>query len=128
MHTHRLRRFQDAQAIIRLLLARIEELEAQLNKTPKNSSLPPSSQHPHAKPAPPAESKSKRKRGGQKGHPKQERTLVPAEQVDETITLKPPHCRGCGRTLRGRDPQPLRHQVFELSPITPIITEYRPLS
>ena len=40
----------EAQAIIRLLLARIEALEARLNKTPQNSSLPPSSQHPHAKP------------------------------------------------------------------------------
>ena len=42
----------EAQAIIRLLLARITELEARLNQSPQNSSLPPSSQHPHAKPAP----------------------------------------------------------------------------
>jgi hypothetical protein len=41
----------EAQAIIRLLLARIAELEARFNKSPQNSSLPPSSQHPHAKPA-----------------------------------------------------------------------------
>ncbi len=40
----------EAQAIIRLLLARIAELEARINKSPQNSSLPPSSQHPHAKP------------------------------------------------------------------------------
>ncbi|MGD0899931.1 MAG: DUF6444 domain-containing protein, partial [Thermoguttaceae bacterium] len=45
----------EAQAIIRALLAeivelraRIEELERQLKgKTPQNSSLPPSTQHPH---------------------------------------------------------------------------------
>ena len=37
------------------LEARIAELEAQLKlaKTPPNSSLPPSSQHPHAKPPSP---------------------------------------------------------------------------
>jgi cell division septum initiation protein DivIVA len=48
----------EAQAIIRALLAeiaelkaRVEELERQVKgKTPQNSSLPPSSQHPHARP------------------------------------------------------------------------------
>ena len=51
------RQTPEAQAIIRLLLGQIEELtarvaalEARLNKSPQNSSLPPSSQHPHAKP------------------------------------------------------------------------------
>jgi len=44
------RQTPEAQLIIRLLLARIEELEARLGKSPQNSSLPPSSQHPHAKP------------------------------------------------------------------------------
>ncbi len=51
----------EAQAIIRALLAenaklraRIEELERQAKgKTPQNSSLPPSTQHPHARPQPP---------------------------------------------------------------------------
>jgi hypothetical protein len=74
----------EAQAIIRLLLARIaalearvEELERQVKgKTPQNSSLPPSTQHPHAKPAP-RKPKSKRKRGGQPGHKKHERPLIP---------------------------------------------------
>jgi len=63
-----------AQAIIRLLLARVaaleaevEELQRQLNgKTPQNSSLPPSAQHPHAKP-PRKKGKSKKRRGGQSG-------------------------------------------------------------
>jgi len=68
----------EAQAIIRLLLARIAEqdrrisaLEAEvaaLKKTPRNSSLPPSTEHPHAKPAPQKE-KSGKKPGGQPGHP-----------------------------------------------------------
>ena len=31
----------EAQAIIRLLLAKLAELEARLNKSPRNSSLPP---------------------------------------------------------------------------------------
>lgn len=69
----------EAQAIIRLLLARIAELEARLNKSPQNSSLPPSSQHAHAKPAP-KKRKSKRKRGGQPGHP-QARTAAAAHSA-----------------------------------------------
>src|SRR5574340_944293 len=88
------RQSSEAQAIIRLLLAKIAELEARLNKSPQNSSLPPSSQHPHAKP-PVRKSKSKRKRGGQPGHPKHERPLLPPEQCHRVHTLKPQECRRC---------------------------------
>ena len=115
---------EEAQAIIRILLARIEALEARLNKTPRNSSLPPSNQHPHVKPAP-TKPKSKRKPGGQPGHEKFERALVPPEQVHETIPLKPTECRRCGTRLKGSDADPLRHQVWELPEIQPIITEYQ---
>jgi transposase len=114
----------EAQAIIRTLLAKIAELEARLNKTPQNSSLPPSSQHLHAKPAPKPKP-SGRKPGGQPGHEKFERALVPPERVDETIVLKPDACRRCGRRLIGRDPEPLRHQIYELPEIQPLITEYQ---
>src|SRR3990172_4365717 len=114
----------EAQAIIRTLLAKIAELEARLNKTPQNSSLPPSSQHPHVKPAPPRTASGK-KPGGQPGHEKFERALVPPERVDETIVLKPNACRRCGRRLIGRDPEPLRHQIYELPEIKPLITEYQ---
>ena len=41
----------EAQAIIRALLAKIQELQDRLNQSPRNSSLPPSTEHPHAKPA-----------------------------------------------------------------------------
>lgn len=112
------------EAKVAKLEARVAELEAQLGKTPKNSSLPPSSQHPHAKPAP-RKPKSKRKRGGQPGHKKHERPLVPSDQCDEVQTLKPTECRRCGEQLSGSDPQPLRHQVWELPEIKPQITEYQ---
>jgi len=57
------------------LLDRIDHLEAQLQKlTPRNSSVPPSREHPHAKPKRnPAGKKKKRKQGGQKGHKRHER-------------------------------------------------------
>lgn len=106
--------------------ARIAELESRLGKTPQNSSLPPSSRHPHAKgPRQQGKSKSKKKRGGQPGHKKHERPLIPTKDCDEALDLKPAECRRCGETLRGSDPEPLRHQVWELPEIKPHVTEYR---
>ncbi len=106
------------------LKARVAELEQQLRKTPQNSSLPPSTQHPHAKPAP-KKSKSKNKPGGQPGHSKHERPLLPTDKCDAVERLKPTECRRCGTKLTGSDPQPLRHQVWELPPIKPHVTEYQ---
>jgi len=122
----------EAQAIIRLLLAKIAELEARIEqleqqakgKTPQNSSLPPSTQHPHARPQPPRR-KSKRKRGGQPGHEKHERPLIPTNQCNQVQPLRPTQCRRCGAKLSGSDPQPLRHQVWELPEIQPHVTEYQ---
>ena len=114
----------EAQAIIRFLLAKIQELEERFNKTPQNSSLPPSTQHPHAKP-PSRKEKSRKKRGGQPGHAKHERALLPTEQCDDVQPLKPKECRRCGEKLSGTDPEPLRHQVWELPEIKPHVTEYQ---
>src|SRR3954451_1869320 len=90
---------------------RIAELEARLNQNSTNSSKPPSSDPPSVKlkrrpPAPP----SGRKRGGQPGHKRHTRSLVPPEQVRETFEVKPAQCRSCGVALQGDDPDPLRHQ------------------
>jgi transposase len=121
------RQSPEAQAIIRILLAKIADLEAEiatLKKTPRNSSLPPSTQHPHAKPAP-TKDKSHKKPGGQPGHPKHERALIPTEQCHDVLTLKPHGCRRCGEPLSGDDPAPWRHQVWEIPEIKPIVTEYQ---
>lgn len=114
----------EAQAIIRLLLAKIAELEARLNKTPRNSSLPPSTQHPHAKAVRQKKNRG-RKRGGQPGHPKHERSLIPSEQCQAVVTVLPQSCRRCGEPLESSDAQPLRHQVWEIPEIKPLVTEYQ---
>jgi len=117
---------QEAQAIILAMAARIAELEALLpsGKTPQNSSLPPSTQHPHAKPVP-KKPKSKKKRGGQPGHDQHERPLLPTDQCDEVFSHQPTHCRRCDAKLTGQDSQPRRHQVWELPMIQPIVTEHQ---
>jgi transposase len=117
---------------INRLTARVAELEAQFAQvqnavsrtTPTNSSKPPSSSHPHDKPLPNKE-KSARKRGGQPGHEKHDRSLLPPEQCREVIPCLPKECRRCGKALAGVDAEPLRHQVWELPEIAPIVTEYQ---
>jgi len=109
---------------IRVLTKRVAELEAKLGKNPTNSSKPPSTTHPHAKPAP-TQAKSKRQRGGQPGHDKHQRPLLASEQCQEVVACLPTTCRRCGKALVGTDPEPLRHQVWELPEIKPSVTEYQ---
>ncbi|MEQ1905361.1 MAG: IS66 family transposase [Pirellulaceae bacterium] len=113
---------------IRELEKRIEELEARFAKlTPQNSSLPPSVQHPHAKPKPAAKKSDgpRKKQGAQPGHRGNFRELVPLERCDHVEDRHPTSCRKCQRPLVGSDPEPLRHQVIELPEIHPRVSEYR---
>jgi transposase len=115
------------QAVIDHYEQRIAVLESEvaaLKKSPRNSSLPPSTEHPHAKPVP-RKGKSGKNPGGQPGHAKHERALIPTADCDDVVPLKPVACRRCGAKLTGHDPAPLRHQVWELPQIKPIITEYQ---
>jgi transposase len=117
----------ELKAEVAELKAERAELKAELaaaRKTPRNSSLPPSSEHPHAKPPLP-KPKSKRKRGGQPGHEKHQRALIPSEDCQTVVPCKPECCRRCGKKLGGSDPEPLRHQVWEIPDIQPQVTEYQ---
>jgi transposase len=121
----------EIRALVRVIIEHYEqqlaELRAELagaRKTPQNSSLPPSSQHPHAKPAA-AKPRSNKKPGGQPGHPKHERALIPTEQCADVVVRKPDLCRRCGGKLVGNGSAPLRHQVWELPEIKPLVTEYQ---
>jgi transposase len=115
---------EQLHATIADLHTRIAELESKQAKNSTNSSLPPSSKHPHAKPARPTP-KSPRGAGGQPGHAKHHRPLLPTEQCQHVIPCVPPTCRRCAAPLSGIDPQPLRHQVWELPEIKPSVTEYQ---
>lgn len=73
--------------------------------------------------------KSRRKPGGQPGHPGHSRPLVPIERVNAMVDLFPDACRHCHLALSARSRHavgdPRRHQVTELPPIQAHITEYR---
>lgn len=103
---------------------RVNDLESRLKLNSTNSSKPPSSDPIGMKRRPPAPP-SRKKRGGQPGHRKANRSLVPPEQIRETIDCKPRACRRCGHQLSGDDPEPLIHQIAELPKIEPIVDEYR---
>ena len=106
------------------LEAEVWEVTARLNQNSQNSSEPPSSDGPHVKRKPP-KPRSGRKPGGQPGHTPHQRGLVPGDKVDTVIACKPEQCRRCGEPLTDSDPEPWRHQVVELPPMPPHITEYQ---
>jgi transposase len=118
----------EAQAAVSVLVQsferRIADLEERLNKNSTNSSKPPSSDPPSLKRRPPTPASGK-KRGGQPGHQRQARPLVPPEQLRHIIDCKPPQCRWCHQELQGDDPEPIRHQVAEVPPVQPTVDEYR---
>src|SRR3954468_10144953 len=85
------------QAYIRYLEGRLADLEARLNQNSSNSSKPPSSDPPHAKPAPPRTPSGKRK-GGQPGHAKRSRPDLPPDAV---VELRASTCTRCSHPLAG---------------------------
>ena len=124
----------EAQALIEVLWeigrqveglkAQVAELQEQVALSSRTSSKPPSQGGPGAPRAVPR--KSGRPGGGQKGHPGHYRALVPTEQVDEVVPCRPQEtvC-GCGQLLPLSEAVRWRHQVIELPPVKPHLTEYQ---
>jgi transposase len=115
---------QQYERRLQALQKQVDDLHHRLDQSSTNSSRPPSSDPPHVK-RPPPRPTSGRKRCGQPGHKRQQRPLVPPEQVKQVIPLKPTACRKCGHDLQGEDPQPRQHQAAEIPPFRPEVTEYR---
>lgn len=107
-----------------VLEQRIGALEVRLGQDSSNSSKPPSSDPLRLKrrPSPPP---SGRKRGGQRGHRRSTRPLVPPEGLADTVECRTTACSACGHGLTGDDPEPWPHQVAEVTKVRPTIVEYR---
>lgn len=118
-------RIADLESIVAKLVARIDELEAQLGQNSRNSSKPPSSDPPWTQR--PSKEPSGRKPGGQPGHKGAKRELLPPEKVDVVVPVAPKACAKCGGgvALRGDGPEADRHQVIELPAVQPHVTEYQ---
>ena len=112
----------------RRLEARVADLERQLSRNSRNSSLPPSLDPPSAplRPRPP---RSGRSPGGQPGHEGRHRRLLPLEQVDEVVEHWPQRCSACARPFSEHERRdaatPQRHQVCELPVIAARVSEHR---
>ena len=107
---------------IEQLERRIEELERLLGINSRNSSKPPSSDPPAISAILPK--RRRKKRGAKKGHQPYLRELLPPEKVTQRIELNPQVCP-CGSTdFEKANEEPLRHQIVDIPPIEPEVTEY----
>ena len=122
----------ELQVLLGAALTKLRQVEQEntrlrecLEQNSTNSSRPPSSDAPGTVRAKKKKRRKRRRPGGQPGHPKHERELVPVESVQQVVELVPQRCQQCQRKLKGKDPNPLRHQVVELEPVKTGVTEYR---
>src|SRR3984893_12713767 len=115
------RRVAELEALVRDLMTR-------LGTNARNSSVPPSA-NPLGAPKPVVKKKSKRRRGGQPGHPPHLKQLLPPERVQEVKTFVPRQCAHCAAALPAQpaatDPEPTRFQTIELPPVVAEVTEYQ---
>jgi transposase len=124
--------YEELAALVVRQAERIEQLEGevgelrrQLGQNSRNSSKPPSSDSPFAKPAPRSlRRRSGRKPGGQPGHPGS--TLALVANPEERLRHEPGPCTGCGADLRDAPEVGVeRRQVFDLPPMTVRVTEHQ---
>lgn len=115
---------EQLRAQLTALATELASLRERIGRNSRNSSKPPSSDGAGFKP-PTRRKGTGRKRGGQQGHPGAGPELLPIERVDEVLEHHPDACRRCGTLLQGEDAEPLRHQVIEIPPISPLVIEHR---
>ncbi len=121
-------RVAQLEALVRRQQATINELTAKLGQNASNSSIPPSA-NPLQAPRPVVKKKSKRKPGGQPGHPPRLKQLLPPQRVKDVIAFVPEQCQHCRAALPAEagpnDPEPTRFQVIELPKVVAEVTEYQ---
>lgn len=120
---------EEANEIIKALWDVIQKLTERLEINSKNSSLSPSKDRSSKNKSNikrnEARKKNRRKRGGQPGHKKHERMLLPPEKVDHIVRCCPDNQCGCGGHVIVNAAIHHRHQQHEFPVIRPIVTEYQ---
>jgi transposase len=116
-------------ATVAALQATLAQVQAQLaaaRKDSSTSSKPPSSDIVKPPKPPPPQGQDQRQRGGQPGHPKQQRLLAPPE-----VLTAPPHdyvleiCPDCGHGLRPAGGAVRVVQQLEIPEVPALIEEHR---
>ena len=118
------RRIKELERRIRKLEHALALAEERLRLSSQNSSKPPSSD-PLSTPKRAARVPTGKRRGGQPRHRFHGRTLVPVEQCTSVTDHTPERCAKCEADLTGEDPDPLRHQIFEIPVPQPRVFEHR---
>ena len=122
----RIAELERENAELRARVAQLEvtlaELRARLGENSRNSSRPPSSDRGDARRQRRRKRSSGRSRGGQPGHGRATRQMLPPDQVTD---VRPPRCRQCHAGLHGQDAAPRRYQRIDLPPIKPVVHEWR---
>jgi len=115
----------ERDAVVAALVARVEELEARLRRSSRNSSQPPSSDNPFTKPPPRSlRGKTGRRPGKQPGD--RGARLEPRVEPDRVQTHVPDRCAGCGDDLSLAEVLgERRRQVFDLPPVWLRVVEHR---
>src|SRR5450755_2007675 len=121
---------RDPEAVVDLvlsLMARVEELERQIGRNSRNSSLPPSRDSPDARKERRKKKESDRSQGGQPGHPGRHRPMV--ADPDRVDTYWPTQCDGCGAAIgeadRVADGDPVSHQVSDIKVVVEVCEHRR---
>ena len=106
-------------------LAQLQQQLAQARKNSSTSSKPPSWDIVKPPKAPPTAQQTARTIGGQPGHPKHQRPLLPPEQVQATFDYRPGCCPDCGGDLRPTGCGPHVVQQVDLPEVPLRIEEHR---
>lgn len=69
--------------------------------------------------------KNPKKQGGQPGHQKHERTLLPVDKVNQVVQCCPDNQCACGGKILINKNTYRRHQQYEFPVIRPFVTEYQ---
>jgi transposase len=102
----------------------VSQIEEHLGQNSQNSSQPPS-EDGFGKKIRPKREKSEKKRGGQTCHSSHQAKYYALSDRDVIENHLPAECGQCGLALSGENPGPYRHQILEIPPLRPEITEHR---
>lgn len=112
------------QETVKVLLARVEDLEARLNRNSGNSDVPPSANPPSA-PKPTPKKPTGKKPGGQPGHRGHHRAVAVPDVVKDHLPACCPHCESTFTGDEAEVGSPVCHQVTDIPPVRPVVTEHR---
>ena len=120
---------EEANKIIKALWDAIQKLNEKLKINSKNSSLAPSkdkqSKNKFNIKRTEERRKNPKKRGGQPGHKKHERILLPLDKVNCVVSCCPDSACACGGKVILNAKKYRRHQQYEFPIVRPIVTEYQ---